>query len=84
MNTQQTIQEIKRIINLHGNFGVGDVEANSIPIVSSLGSSVLLAEQFNESGVEVCLYNGDDFSSKAPFATWVIIPVVSFDNFADI
>jgi len=63
MNTQETIQGIKNVINLYGSFGVADVEANSSPVVNSLGSSALLAENFNELGAEVNLYNGDDLVS---------------------
>lgn len=54
---QAFIDIIKRIINTHGTFSCADVEAESSPVIASLGSRThQLAESFYENKVEVITY----------------------------
>lgn len=51
------ISNIKRIINTFGSFGISDVEAESSPVIESIGSNLhQLAERFYPDGVDAVTY----------------------------
>jgi hypothetical protein len=58
---EQMIQNIKRIIEEYGSFSTFDVNADQSPIIGTLGSAFMLAENFNLNSVDGYLYlNGDE------------------------
>jgi hypothetical protein len=59
MKNQELINKIEKIILTHGAFTTADVEANSSPVIQSLGSTHLLAEQFWQHKVTAVLYVND-------------------------
>jgi hypothetical protein len=47
------IESIKEIIKEHGSFTTADLQAESSPIIKSIGKNIVqLAERFNLNGVE--------------------------------
>jgi hypothetical protein len=56
---EDIIERIKTIIKNHGEFTVADVVAESSPVISSLGNTHQLAEQFGHDKVTAVLYVND-------------------------
>ena len=57
MNKKQLITAIKNIIQNHGSFSIADIEAESSPVIASIGKDVhQLAESFNFDGVKAVTY----------------------------
>jgi len=59
MEKTEIINHIQKIIVKFGEFTTADVEANSSPVIQSLGNTHLLAEQFGEHKVTAVLYVND-------------------------
>ena len=58
---ENLIKNIKRIIEEYGSFSTFDIEADSSPVVGTLGSAFMLAEHFNLHTIDGYLYlNGDE------------------------
>jgi len=57
MNKMNKIQNIKRIINTFGNFSTVNLEAESSPIINTMGKdNVQLAEHFYDNGIVAITY----------------------------
>jgi hypothetical protein len=59
MEKTEIINHIQKIIVKFGEFTTADVEANSSPVIQSLGNTHLLVEQFGEHKVTAVLYVND-------------------------
>ena len=58
---KEIISQIKNIIENYGSFTTFDVDANSSPVIGTLGSAFMLAEHFELNGVDGYLYlDGDE------------------------
>lgn len=58
---KEIISQIRTIIENYGSFTTFDVDADSSPIIGTLGSAFMLAEHFELNGVDGYLYlNGDE------------------------
>jgi hypothetical protein len=57
MQKRTIIKKIKAIIEKHGSFAVGEVDADSSPVVGGAGKLLHLAEYFTLDGVEVNTYD---------------------------
>jgi hypothetical protein len=58
---KETISQIRTIIENYGSFTTFDVDADSSPVIGTLGSAFMLAEHFELNGVDGYLYlNGDE------------------------
>lgn len=58
---KEIISQIRTIIENYGSFTTFDVDADSSPIIGTLGSAFMLAENFELNGVDGYLYlNGDE------------------------
>ena len=61
MKKEEIISQIRTIIENYGSFTTFDVDADSSPIIGTLGSAFMLAENFELNGVDGYLYlNGDE------------------------
>ena len=58
---KEIISQIKNIIENYGSFSTYDLNADSSPVIGTLGSAFMLAERFELNGVDGYLYlNGDE------------------------
>lgn len=58
---KEIISQIRTIIENYGSFTTFDVDADSSPVIGTLGSAFMLAENFELNGVDGYLYlNGDE------------------------
>ena len=58
---KEIISQIRTIIENYGSFTTFDVDADSSPVIGTLGSAFMLAEHFELNGVDGYLYlNGDE------------------------
>lgn len=60
MQTRTIIKSIKKIIGNYGGFSVGELQAESSPIVESLGSTYVLAESFDINCATLVTYVNDN------------------------
>ena len=61
MKKEEIISQIRTIIENYGSFTTFDVDADSSPIIGTLGSAFMLAENFELNGVDGYLYlDGDE------------------------
>jgi len=58
IEAEEQIAHIKRVVGVYGEFSVYDVEADSSPVVNSLGDVIQLAESFNADSVTCTTYIG--------------------------
>lgn len=67
----EIISAIKNIIDEFGMFTTFDVESESSPIIGTLGSAIMLGEEFMLNGVNGYLYlNGDENERSVDFFTY--------------
>ena len=59
MQKRTIIKRIKTIIQNHGSFSVGEIGAESSPIVESFGSTFVLAESFDINNATLVTYVND-------------------------
>ena len=64
MDKQEVIERIQAVLVNWGEFSIGEVDGEDVsPCVASHGNLVDLAEDFNNTGVRVFVYNPNSHSS---------------------
>jgi len=63
MQKKTIIKRIKSIIEKHETFSIGEVDGAEGIYVNGMGNLVALAEYFNNTTIEVNIYDADSFSS---------------------
>jgi len=65
MKKEKIIRKIKTIINKYGTFNIGEVEGADGICINEMGNLIGLVEYFNNSTIEVSVYDSASFSSDA-------------------
>jgi hypothetical protein len=63
MQKRTIIKSIKKIIDNYGSFSIKEVEGDESICVNNMGNLIALAEYFDNTGIEVNVYEPSSFSS---------------------
>lgn len=78
---KEIISQIRNIIENYGSFTTFDVDAESSPVIGTLGSAFMLAENFELNGVDGYLYlNGDENERDIEFILYENLSIDCLDD----